>query len=523
MQIVAHELSERMDEKLSFRIDSVDDEANLKYCSLWQDADRAREDTIYLVNGNQRLDRSAAKGKRLSLVFVEQPASDIGKNCDFIVLPAPWSLSDAFNAVQEIFIKYREWEFSLQEAVSDGASISELTKISLPLFNNTILVHDGDFNIIAFAAPPNAQFADDLYFQITESRTFPKEFIEAFVQQSDFPETFRVEKPGYWYDETYNTLSTFINIHLTADYLVRISVETTNTLQYSGDLIKLKIFAEYVRLSYVPSIHENGRFTIHLDALLQNLAQNVHVDEEDLTEQMQPYAWSYDDDYICIKVDLGEGTHVEYRLRSVCERLRSLYANSCAFILGNNVVLVQNLSRIEKTESDYLTLLDNDMADNKLMGGASYSFGELFSLDKMYMQADIALRYGNGDRFLSLRTFESAILNYVIDNNERRLSPEYLCPKALFYLLDYDRHHKTNLVDTLQLYLENKCSINRCCETLYVHRSTLIYRIKRIEAIMGVDLESADMRLLLQIALRMLGKRSGALGPYAKACRIYRI
>ena len=65
--------------------------------------------------------------------------------------------------------------------------------------------------------------------------------------------------------------------------------------------------------------------------------------------------------------------------------------------------------------------------------------------------------------------------------------------------------------------------MSRCCEKLFVHRSTLLYRIERVQDVTGLDLEDADTRLLYQLSLRMLGRRLGALGPYAKACSIYRI
>ena len=75
----------------------------------------------------------------------------MAKQCDYVTVPSSWTLSDTFNALQAIFIKYREWEDALNEAVMTGASFDRLIELSLPVFNNTMLVHDSDFNIVAFA------------------------------------------------------------------------------------------------------------------------------------------------------------------------------------------------------------------------------------------------------------------------------------------------------------------------------------------------------------------------------------
>ena len=38
---------------------------------------------------------------------------------------------------------------------------------------------------------------------------------------------------------------------------------------------------------------------------------------------------------------------------------------------------------------------------------------------------------------------------------------------------------------------------------LFIHRSTLIYRIKKIEELTGVDLNDPDTRLYIQISIRL--------------------
>lgn len=70
-------------------------------------------------------------------------------------------------------------------------------------------------------------------------------------------------------------------------------------------------------------------------------------------------------------------------------------------------------------------------------------------------------------------------------------------------LVDYDREHNTELVATLRAYFEQNSNASETARRLYVHRNTLNYRLQRISEIIGLDLDSADTRLALQVALRI--------------------
>lgn len=71
-------------------------------------------------------------------------------------------------------------------------------------------------------------------------------------------------------------------------------------------------------------------------------------------------------------------------------------------------------------------------------------------------------------------------------------------------LLDYDASKGTSLVKTVSRYLECGGSYEATAEALFVHRSTLKYRLQRIREISGLDLTDPDTRFNLQLATRGL-------------------
>jgi purine catabolism regulator len=73
--------------------------------------------------------------------------------------------------------------------------------------------------------------------------------------------------------------------------------------------------------------------------------------------------------------------------------------------------------------------------------------------------------------------------------------------EALSPLLEYDSTHAGDLFRTLTSYLQHGCNATRCAESLYLHRSGLLYRLGRIEDLLGVRLGEFEDRVALEIAV----------------------
>jgi sugar diacid utilization regulator len=69
-------------------------------------------------------------------------------------------------------------------------------------------------------------------------------------------------------------------------------------------------------------------------------------------------------------------------------------------------------------------------------------------------------------------------------------------------LLDYDRHHNSDLVVTLSQFVELGARHDATAKALNVHRSTLKYRLQRIRAVAGWDLADPDTLFNLQLSTR---------------------
>jgi hypothetical protein len=70
-------------------------------------------------------------------------------------------------------------------------------------------------------------------------------------------------------------------------------------------------------------------------------------------------------------------------------------------------------------------------------------------------------------------------------------------------LLDYDRHRETELIPTLQAYLESECNMNLTAASVFAHRHTVSARLERIRELTGLDPLRYDDREQLGLAIKV--------------------
>ena len=90
-------------------------------------------------------------------------------------------------------------------------------------------------------------------------------------------------------------------------------------------------------------------------------------------------------------------------------------------------------------------------------------------------------------------------------------------------LLAYDEQYETELLRTLETFLDEDGSVARTSEKLFTHRHTIRYRLERVRELTGLDVASTDGRERLGLglkAMRVLGimpSRGPAHEPGAEA------
>lgn len=75
--------------------------------------------------------------------------------------------------------------------------------------------------------------------------------------------------------------------------------------------------------------------------------------------------------------------------------------------------------------------------------------------------------------------------------------------KLLAPVLAYDRGHSAALLETLRTYLHNDCRSLQTCGMLFIHRNTLAQRLRKLESLLGLRLDTLEGQATCLMALRL--------------------
>jgi purine catabolism regulator len=128
-----------------------------------------------------------------------------------------------------------------------------------------------------------------------------------------------------------------------------------------------------------------------------------------------------------------------------------------------------------------------------------------------YREADQALAIGRallgGGRCVHFEDLGVQRLLFQLRDNPELAS---FYDDLLGKLQAHDERQGADLVNTLEAFFEWNGNHVRTAQALHLHRNTLLYRLERAKQVLGVELDDAETRLALQVALkigRVIGRR----------------
>ena len=127
-----------------------------------------------------------------------------------------------------------------------------------------------------------------------------------------------------------------------------------------------------------------------------------------------------------------------------------------------------------------------------------------------YRQAQLALT-ATGHAGTVAVFEELGVLQFLLAPAERADLDQF-AGRVLGPLLSHDRAKGSDLLHTLEVYLDADCNIGRAANLLYVHYKTMRNRLQRIEELSHLQLDRQGDRFDAQLALKIL-RLSAASAP----------
>src|ERR1700693_929023 len=169
-------------------------------------------------------------------------------------------------------------------------------------------------------------------------------------------------------------------------------------------------------------------------------------------------------------------------------------------------------SEIEKTIFTRMDRVQSRLQQGKTGSGDLPTFTagigrlakDVQQIPQSYREAQQALEigrrlFGEGDVHYFTRLGIYRLLFYLYGHEE--LSDFY--QETLGFLLESDRHSNSALIETLESFFHCNGNLSETARTMHLHRNSLLYRLGRIEELLGRSLEDPELRLSLLIALKI--------------------
>ncbi len=160
------------------------------------------------------------------------------------------------------------------------------------------------------------------------------------------------------------------------------------------------------------------------------------------------------------------------------------------------------LTRLERVQTRLL------QGNNNALPAYSIGLGRvatnLQGISQSYREAQQALEIGRrlfGEN--QIHSFTHLGVYRLLFHLDRQSELRDFYRETLGPLLNTDTRGDSTLIDTLEGYFRCNGNLSETARTMHLHRNSLLYRLGRIEEVLGQSLDDSELRLSLQIALKI--------------------
>jgi hypothetical protein len=215
--------------------------------------------------------------------------------------------------------------------------------------------------------------------------------------------------------------------------------------------------------------------------------------------------WEKKDTFLCIRLRSQRPVDGIPAGGALGSHLASSLNSYYSFYRDRGLYIVVNLSRGGQSASSIRQVLAPYVRDSFLYGGISNPVTGLHQLRYGFMQTEFILEYLDEKRSgIWLLPYQDCALEYLRSTVAERMPAEVLAAPALLRLRQLDGENDTEYYKTLKVYLTMERDIPRAAQELIIHRTTLLYRLKKIQALVHLNLDDPWVRLHLLLSLWIL-------------------
>ncbi len=417
------------------------------------------------------------------------------------ILKNSCSLPVLFNELQELFNRYDEWDARLQTLLNRDDTLQSLLDASFPIFKNPLLLRGADFLLQARSgifdeSQELAPLIDPVnyYDTITTCKT-----------DSLFLNSLKLQEPYILPEYLSGNRELCCNLFDHGIFTHRlILLEAFDEIQEAQGPL-LAHLAEYVHLLLHKTEQNSSAELYPLERLLTDIISKKQTDYTIIQTSLAEYGWYSDHRYCCMTVRMSSMGSQTMTSSFLTRYFEDIIPGSCALRYDGSIIIFVNLSRYDQTVDGLLNNTTEFLRDSFLKTGISNPVTGVLDLRYCYTQSRIAIEYGiKYQPYRWIHKFEDITIEYFTECCLKELPVHMACSTRLLTLKEHDRTHNSDYYHTLKVYLESNLNAVQASRKLFIHRSTFLYRLEKIQELVTINFDDRDQLFYLMISYRIL-------------------
>ena len=445
----------------------------------------------------------SAAADRAGLVLTVGSGTPRGRQA---VVDAP-STAAVYNAIQAVFDRFDGWYSDLSDSRLQGQSIQTLLELSHNLLGKPLVVIGMDFSVIASVEGESHGMARGM-FGATED-TY--DVLTTLKHSGKYEAVRQLDGWFHFYSEEEMGSCMCVNIKKYGQTTYRLMMFDTEEQQepvYGFLLEYLAAMVEHALLHNTAPV-SGGSHAIR--TILHTAISDRTADYVTISQRLDGCGWHSSHEYLCIVLQLSYLDQKNLTIHAICSYIENILSGSCAFQYKDDIVVFVDLTLSSMSQTDISSRLSCFVRDSLLKAGYSRVLLGHFNFRRQYDQASIALEVGTRrNPSFWIHRFNDIAFDYILEQATRKLPGYMLSHERLLRLKYGDEENGTEYLRTLRLYLDNHLNAVQTARELFIHRSTFLYRLERIKAVLGTDLTDPDEILYLMLSFRLMERETPA-------------
>jgi len=487
--------------------DGQDDPMNLERYRIYCKGTRLRAGIAYLALAEELDDRIIAEKGSALITIGAPPEGLVPSVIRFIALESGAGLAELCNKVGDIFFKYSALERQLQSAVHEGRPIQYLLDLVQPFLGNSIAVIDPEFRLLAVSHNPDATEDSLDQMPVAEDTMIAPEVVAFFENDNSFVNA-KGNRGPYFYDASiFPWRNLCMNIFVADEFAARVSVAENchKFRKYDAELLSLLVSFIQLIYSSLGNREKNMLPQERLAEVCGDLLNGNDVEHWRIRSCLINRGWENDRSFVCACILFGDYVNYNRAAPYYARMISTDYPGCVAFEHESRITVLVNLRYYDNSTEKFISSYIEQIRDLNFRIGFSNVFSHIVELKAYYFQAETALNIGmKYYPDMWRHGFSDCALLYILSTLSKETDAKYICAPEVILLNNYDRENGGELLRTLRTYIDTGMNAVQTAKELFLHRSTMMYRLERIKELTKLDFKDPDRLLWIAISLRLI-------------------